>query len=728
MPAAPELQALLSRRLRLVEGGLVGPLSPVDPAAVTSGDLKGVPMLQGVTPQDTPESTPRGAQERSVSPRSTLSADAAAGGPAPIVKADSSPAVISGPGSALAKSPWPADEWGNAQQWKRACVWSSRARMCDAISKNNHAQMRPRTESDQLRLLNSELLSRVRADSEARALAAAEKEKAREAAAAEKEKTMATEERAAREAASRLEALARQHEGVLGELAARLAVESQKSENLVAQLEGLQQSREAEVARSSERMERLREECHEYQECNFTLSRANAELAEERCFIRDELIEQARSRATAQAPCGEPAPTEATPEAPQSPSVGSEGRLRAALTGRSVSTEELREAIASVDALMAEAKRELGARELRERRAAYEQLHAATEGDQEHPLVEAIALACRHSVDAEDIAKAEEKLKELRSLTEEQRSAQAAQKLLAEAKRKSFQLVKRGEARALRELLESSEASGSPSWKSWKDHSGRTLLAYAKEVRSAEVKECLERLLAPPLPLEKPKQARPPVGEPCPPEPQSPRMAPKQPPGLPPSTPGRQSRRYPTVPSAALEEATMPQPASAVPSTPTTAPLAASPLSPCAAAAALAASPHPEEDLEQVALRATAFRAVVKDDTAALGEVLERLPCAVWSVWHNKAGRDLITLAQERRAQGCYVMLARATGILQERKREAFEESETVWILTPGEVQPRHATVVEDTSSDADEVLVEFWDSDGPPVSVSHSVVLKAAH
>merc|ERR1719220_1088595 len=60
----------------------------------------------------------------------------------------------------------------------------------------------------------------------------------------------------------------------------------------------------------------------------------------------------------------------------------------------------------------------------------------------------------------------------------------------------------------------------------------------------------------------------------------------------------------------------------------------------------LAGSPETEEDDEVRALKTTALRAVVKDDTVTLSKVLEGLPCGVWSQWRNKAGRDLVTLSQ----------------------------------------------------------------------------------
>jgi len=621
--------------------------------------------------------------------------------------------------------------------------------MCDAASRepgatrarqrlraNSDPQLVPKTgcvsqESDKVRLLNKELLQRVQADSDANKAETHEKEQI------------------VREASSRFEALARQHEDVLEDLAARLSMESQKSESLATKLEDLQQCRKADAVRSSEWVEKLREDCHELRERNQGLHDSNLQLKEEIGQLRSSLgasvvatKTQSRPEETTPEPKLEAKP-ETTPEVepkpettPEATCSGSESRLRAALTGREVPTEELRAAIASVEALLSEAKRELAARDLRDRRAAYERLHAAAGGAEEQPLEEAIHLARQSGVGEEDIEKAEAKLQELRSMTHEERVAQAAAKRLTEAKRRAFQLVKRGEAAALKELLRGFEMEGSGGWRGWKDHAGRSLLAYAKEARSEMVKECLQRMLAPP------PSTQPESSSSAPEVVTTSEKLPKSPGSPPPATPGRQPRRAPALKEECATPAISEQASPSLQDSPApgrswrsiafedaetplceaSTPMSARTRRACSFSGVL----QGDADEETAALKVVAFRAVVKDDTQALHAVLERLPRDVWSLWHNKAGRDLLTLSQERRATGCYVMLCRAFGILQERKREAFMENETVWILSPGEVQPRHATVLEDTSSDDEDVLVEFWDAEGPPERVEHCLVLKA--
>lgn len=122
--------------------------------------------------------------------------------------------------------------------------------------------------------------------------------------------------------------------------------------------------------------------------------------------------------------------------------------------------------------------------------------------------------------------------------------------------------------------------------------------------------------------------------------------------------------------------------------------------------------------------KAKALRAVVQDDWQTLADVLEYVPMDVWQKWENKAGKDLLTLSQERGSAMAYSTLAKALGLLSEMKREAFEERETVWVFLLGEVQPVRATVLEDTPEEADEILVEFWEGENTePVHVERCMV-----
>ncbi|CAE8620864.1 unnamed protein product [Polarella glacialis] len=142
-------------------------------------------------------------------------------------------------------------------------------------------------------------------------------------------------------------------------------------------------------------------------------------------------------------------------------------------------------------------------------------------------------------------------------------------------------------------------------------------------------------------------------------------------------------------------------------------------------------TPAPNEEAlilseeEQAELKVKAFRNVVQDDMVALGEILDRLSVDVWSTWQNKAGKDLLTLSEERGSSGAYSVLAKRLGLVQERQRESFEERESVWIFLQGEVQPLRATVLEDTPEEADDVLVEYWDGDAPATRMDKCMVRK---
>jgi hypothetical protein len=139
----------------------------------------------------------------------------------------------------------------------------------------------------------------------------------------------------------------------------------------------------------------------------------------------------------------------------------------------------------------------------------------------------------------------------------------------------------------------------------------------------------------------------------------------------------------------------------------------------------------PEEGLQgktadEADLKQQALRAVVADKPETLEEVLSRVDTAVWSSWQNKAGKDLLTLSQERGSTNAYAVLAKALGLVNEMKREPFEEGEAVWIYVQGEIQPLRATVLEDTPEEADEVLVEYWEGSAPPTRVERCTVCKA--
>uniref|UniRef100_A0A7S2MVZ7 Uncharacterized protein n=1 Tax=Alexandrium andersonii TaxID=327968 RepID=A0A7S2MVZ7_9DINO len=104
-------------------------------------------------------------------------------------------------------------------------------------------------------------------------------------------------------------------------------------------------------------------------------------------------------------------------------------------------------------------------------------------------------------------------------------------------------------------------------------------------------------------------------------------------------------------------------------------------------------------------------------------EVLQQTPSDVMSRWQNKAGKDLLTLSEERGSTCAYSLIAKALGMMKEMKRDSFEERESVWVFVRGDVQPRRATVLEDTPEESDDVLLEYWDDDSPAERVERCLV-----
>lgn len=468
----------------------------------------------------------------------------------------------------------------------------------------------------------------------------------------------------------------------------------------------------------------------------------------------------------------------------------SEGRLRAVLTRQGTTTGELRQAINAVESLVDEARRELDHASLRERRAAFEALHAAISLGEEDVLEEAIEKARLTDVEVEDVSKGEAKLAELRALTPEQKAAKLANKLESAAKKEAFVLIKRDDCDGLQNLI--AGLDDKVRIQNWRDYAGRSLWKCSLELRAERVQAYLAPLFGQRLPedvkkdskrpsmMQRPSIAvdelgdgkRPSIGSPAGgrhggsfssesghrrslfsggsgPERklsgdnlgrQDSRGSPSGSPKHTPTIPGK----VPSSPSSGSAGKAEEVPKDASPLPPPALPVGLSTLeeadgnqaSPSgnsgpAEGSADAISPtrsSPERsDAENAQLRAQAFRAVAQDDADSLEEVLAAIHRDVWTLWQNKAGKDLLTLSQERGSSMAYSMLARELGMLKENEahRESFEERESVWIFLAGEVQPRRATVLEDTSVDEEEVLIEFWDGDDESIRVDRCLIHK---
>jgi len=388
--------------------------------------------------------------------------------------------------------------------------------------------------------------------------------------------------------------------------------------------------------------------------------------------------------------------------------LGPESRLRQVMTSRTATIRDMKQAVGSAEALVDEVRRELSRRVLSEKRAAIELLYQAIDKAEGTPLAAALERAREAEVDASDLEKGEAKLEEIRSMTEDQKIAKAAHLLEVDRKKKAFLLVKKDDAAALKEFIDSLEEG--VRWQDWRDYAGRNMWKYSQELCAQAVRQLLREELG--------------LGE----EQQTRRRG---------ST--LQEERYrqnlDEAQAAVKKHAT--ELAKEEPAADKEKPEVSGPSDEGVAASAGAAreeSPPPQARLstisdfsadEERALQSSAQGAVVRDDAEALKAILDRVDVDVWSQWTNKAGKDLLTLSEERGSTTAYSFLASALGILTEQRRETFEERETVWVFFPGEVQARRATILEDTAEENDEIHVEMWEGSAGTQMVERCLVRK---
>lgn len=415
-------------------------------------------------------------------------------------------------------------------------------------------------------------------------------------------------------------------------------------------------------------------------------------------------------------------------EASPATAAGSEGRLRAVMTSQHVSSDDLKSAIGAVEALIGEAQRELGRSQLRERRAAFEELGAARDKADENLIAAAVVKARKVGLDDTDIAKAEEQLLQLRSMTDEQKAARVAREEEAVRKKEAFLLVKKDDIENLQKLI--SGLDDNVRWMDWRDYAGRTLSRCAQDLRAERVKPVLASLLG--------------VNKPAPDEnggmrswkavaeqaarmrsqsldeasDESPSSSASNAAGEKPRTPsggGRASSFFAGGSTAGLafyDEAEVPATASTD--------------KPIPEEAAEPVDTRPDlSDEELVVLKTKAMRAVVQDDPATLEEVFALVREDIWSSWANKAGKTLLLLSEERGSSLAYGATAKALGLVQEIMRDFFEEREDVWIYLPDDVAPRRATVMQDTPEEDEQILIEYWDGEEKPHHVARAMVRK---
>eukprot|EP00929_Paragymnodinium_shiwhaense_P032326 TRINITY_DN17937_c0_g1_i3.p1 TRINITY_DN17937_c0_g1~~TRINITY_DN17937_c0_g1_i3.p1 ORF type:complete len:786 (+),score=217.90 TRINITY_DN17937_c0_g1_i3:158-2515(+) len=419
-----------------------------------------------------------------------------------------------------------------------------------------------------------------------------------------------------------------------------------------------------------------------------TLQDANADLQKR----LDDSLAQLEAASTA----ADSSSVQASPES----SPCSQGRLRAVMTKRGATSEELEQAILGVEALLDEAKREFNAQRLRERRAACEELHKAVQKMDEELLVHALGVAVRVGVENDDIEKGEAILKAIREMSGEEKRRKALNEIGRKKKEQAFLVIKRDDDQGLRDLLEGLEDG--LRWQDWCDHGGRSLW---KSSQFFNARQC-QHVLAPLLGLKPPAPA---IAEKAPSE--------AQPESVTSTAAGEWTTGNDSASETDLSGASPVEASSAVERDSVAAPLPR----------AVGRSDLPKLTPEQEAkLRPMMFKAVVQDDAQTLSEAIEQVSVEEWSVWKNKADKDLLELADERGSSEAYSVLARALGIVVDAKKDTFEEQECVWVFSEESMQPVRATILEDADETVDDILVEMWDDDAPPMRITRSLIHKS--
>jgi len=438
----------------------------------------------------------------------------------------------------------------------------------------------------------------------------------------------------------------------------------------------------------------------------------------------------------------------------------------------------LRSAIQCSASLLEEAKRELASKEYRDRRAAHEHLYAAIALDQAAELEAAIEQARLVNVELEDVVKGEEKLAELRALSDHQLAEKHFRKDQARLKKEAFHLVKKDDVPSLKTLVEGLDDR--VQWRDWKDYDGRSLWKCAHDLHATTVQEYLAPLLGKSPPVVREDVAR--IATPEGPErrPDAPKAAcerrsvafseeaievqvQKEMEWKLQENEGQGDTAWFSLPSeddsvqivvhqapvsevcCEIQEEVVQETLDELATKPVRSDLS------CTTSWASStkttgdnlwnvdngwSSPRPRSDqsspsvltptsADESELRTKALRAAARDDRKALTEVLAAVHVDVWSKWKNRAGQDLLALSEARQSSDAYSLLASALGLLHELPRETFIASETVWVFVADEVMPKRATVLDDIATAEDAIQVEFWDGDVPSQKVERCRVRK---
>mmetsp|Transcript_35639 Transcript_35639/g.65310 ORF Transcript_35639/g.65310 Transcript_35639/m.65310 type:complete len:728 (+) Transcript_35639:58-2241(+) len=446
---------------------------------------------------------------------------------------------------------------------------------------------------------------------------------------------------------------------------------------------------------------------------------------------------------TSGAPVHQPRP----PRTPRSPrpgaaekeqSLSAEEGLRRALLDNTSPAATLREAIRGVEALLNEARRELGRKEMREQRAAMEQLYTAMGKDEVPVLETALKEARAAGVDDADLTRGEDRLRQLQSQTDEEKQAIAMQRRQRRLKEEAFMHVKGDNVVALQELLSSSDMAD-VAWESWRNQAGWSLQTAARQLGAKEVEAYFDSKVAAQSGLDWSAEVG--IGGAASTAAVSSSAAREvlQATDLS-AYCGDLALEADDARSTSADDSSTGESAATLSAVFATEASTTAANSPCDSPAHVKQGSSPgcceavpvaaklESRVAQVVTseaKSRALRAVVQDDVVSLRDVLSTVQQAEWSTWQNKAGKDLITLAQERGSTGAYAELAKQLGLLQEMQMEDFHESEAVWVFLPGDVQPRRATVLQSTVPAAEDVHIEYWDGEEPPTTVQRCLIRK---
>merc|ERR1711957_875259 len=263
--------------------------------------------------------------------------------------------------------------------------------------------------------------------------------------------------------------------------------------------------------------------------------------------------------------------------------------------------------------------------------------------------------------------------------TPEERAAKVAKERAAEAKGQAYLLVKRDDVATLRTLIASLDEDGVV-WKNWKDFSGRSLLQCAYNLRSTKAQRFLEPLMLLTRTATAPRSERTNVSISS----SSQAVQPKVPDEKAPTLLGSISADSRLSSSSSRSTLASKQSGRDAEKSPEKPAIATAP-APAALTLPLAAEIERRKNLPQAPAQADmSMRRKIPNEAELMRDAFRavldsKVPKEVWGEWKNKAGKDLLSLSEERGSTAAYSYMAKALGLIKDRKRDSYEEREAVW-------------------------------------------------